>query len=56
MDRAEILEESRWVEISIEEFAQWMKGIFWDKYPLLSCISCEESVHDIRLVTPNPNY
>lgn len=56
MNKAEVLENGYWIEISIDAYAQKVKGISRDDYPPLRCISCEKPVHDSGLVTPNPDY
>lgn len=56
MNKAEVLENGYWIEISIDAYAQKVKGISRDEYPPLRCISCEKPVHDSGLVTPNPDY
>lgn len=56
MDKAEVLDNGCWVEISVEKFANMVKGVSRDKYPKLRCIACEKLVHDSGLVTPNPEY
>lgn len=56
MDKAEVLERNDWVETTIEDFSQIVKGISRKNYPPLRCLACEKPVHDSGLVTPNPNY